>query len=97
MEKSRAIFDAAVDSIIVIDENLKIIEASPSSDSTFAFTREQTEGRMALDFVHPEDRGLILEALERGFVERRSDEGPVPGPAHRRSLGDDRVAGPDAS
>jgi PAS domain S-box-containing protein len=67
-EKSRAIFDAAVDSIIVIDENLKIVEASPSSDSTFAFSREQTEGRMALDFVHPEDRGLILEALQRGFA-----------------------------
>jgi PAS domain S-box-containing protein len=68
MEKSRAIFDAAVDSIIVIDATLKIIEASPSSDSTFAFSREETEGRAALDFVHPEDRALILEALERGFV-----------------------------
>jgi PAS domain S-box-containing protein len=67
LEKSRAIFDAAVDSIIVIDENLRVVEASPSSDSTFAFTREQTEGRMALDFVHPEDRGMILEALQRGF------------------------------
>jgi PAS domain S-box-containing protein len=67
-EKSRAIFDAAVDSIIVIDENMKIVEASPSSDSTFAFSREQTEGRMALDFVHPDDRGLIIEALERGFA-----------------------------
>jgi PAS domain S-box-containing protein len=68
MEKSRAIFDAAVDSIIVIDADLKVVEASPSSDSTFAFTREQTEGRVALDFVHPEDRAMILEALERGFA-----------------------------
>ena len=68
MEKSRAIFDAAVDSIIVIDENMTVVEASPSSDSNFAFTREQTEGRGALDFVHPEDHVLILEALERGFT-----------------------------
>jgi PAS domain S-box-containing protein len=68
MEKSRAIFDAAVDSIIVIDENMTVVEASPSSDSNFAFSREQTEGRMALDFVHPEDHVLILEALERGFT-----------------------------
>jgi PAS domain S-box-containing protein len=68
MEKSRAILDAAADSIIVIDENLRVVEASPSSDSTFAFSREQTEGRAALDFVHPEDRSLILEALERGFA-----------------------------
>jgi len=67
-EKSRAIFDAAVDSIIVIDENLTIVEASPSSDSTFAFTREQTEGRMALDFVHPDDHALIMETLERAFT-----------------------------
>ena len=50
LEKSRAIFDAAVDSIIVIDKNLKVVEASPSNDSTFAFSREETEGRGALDF-----------------------------------------------
>jgi len=68
VEKSRAIFDAAVDSIIVIDENMNIIEASPSNDSTFAFSRAQTEGRVALDFVHPEDHNMILEALERGFA-----------------------------
>jgi PAS domain S-box-containing protein len=68
LEKSRAIFDAAVDSIIVIDENLQVVEASPSNDSTFAFTREETEGRLALDFVHPEDQGMILETLERGFA-----------------------------
>jgi PAS domain S-box-containing protein len=68
IEKSRAIFDAAVDSIVVIDENMIVVEASPSNDSTFAFTREQTEGRAALDFVHPEDHGLILEALKRGFA-----------------------------
>ena len=45
----------------------------------------------------PRTAALILEALERGFVERRGDEGAFPGPAHRRTLGDDRVAGPDAS
>jgi PAS domain S-box-containing protein len=68
LAKSRAIFDAAVDSIIVIDKNLKVVEASPSNDSTFAFSREETEGRVALDFVHPDDQGMILEALERGFA-----------------------------
>ena len=68
LEKSRAIFDAAVDSIIVINEKLEVVEASPSNDSAFAFPREETEGRMALDFVHPEDQGMILEALERGFA-----------------------------
>jgi PAS domain S-box-containing protein len=47
---------------------MMIVEASPSSDTNFAFTREQTEGRMALDFVHPEDRALILETFERGFT-----------------------------
>jgi PAS domain S-box-containing protein len=71
LEKSRAIFDAAVDSIIVIDKDLTVVEASPSNDSTFAFTREETEGRRALDFVHPEDQEMILETLARGFA---SDE-----------------------
>ena len=68
LDKSRAIFDAAVDSIVVIDKDLNIVEASPSNDSTFAFPREETEGRMALDFVHPDDRDLILDALARGFA-----------------------------
>jgi PAS domain S-box-containing protein len=68
MEKSRAIFDAAVDSIIVVDKDLKVVEASPSNDSTFAFTREETEGRSALDFVHPDDHATVREALERGFA-----------------------------
>jgi len=54
--------------IIVIDKNLKVVEASPSNDSTFAFSREETEGRGALDFVHPDDQGMILEVLERGFA-----------------------------
>ena len=68
LEKSRAIFDAAVDSIIVINEKLQVVEASPSNDSAFAFPREETEGRMALDFVHPEDQGMILEVLVRVFA-----------------------------
>jgi PAS domain S-box-containing protein len=68
MEKSRAIFDAAVDSIIVVDTDLNVVEASPSNDSTFAFTREQTEGRSALDFVHPEDHDMVRAALESGFA-----------------------------
>jgi PAS domain S-box-containing protein len=68
MEKSRAIFDAAVDSIVVVDKDLRVVEASPSNDSTFAFTREETEGRSALDFVHPDDQQMVRDALERGFV-----------------------------
>jgi PAS domain S-box-containing protein len=69
IEKSRAIFDAAVDSIVVLDENLKVIEASPSNETFFSFSREETEGRQAMDFIHPEDRAGVLEAIEHGFAE----------------------------
>lgn len=69
IEKSRAIFDAAVDSIIVMDENLKVVEASPSNDTFFSFSKEETEGRNALDFVHPDDRATVLEAVARSFAE----------------------------
>jgi PAS domain S-box-containing protein len=68
IEKSRAIFDAAVDSIVVLDENLKVIEASPSNDTFFSFSKEETEGRQAMDFVHPDDRAGVLEAIEQGFA-----------------------------
>ncbi len=68
IEKSRAIFDAAVDSIVVLDENLKVVEASPSNDSFFSFSKEETEGRQAMDFVHPDDRTSVFEAIQQGFA-----------------------------
>ena len=68
IEKSRAIFDAAADSIIVLDENLKVIEASPSNDTFFSFSKEETEGRQGMDFVHPDDRAGVLEAITHGFA-----------------------------
>jgi PAS domain S-box-containing protein len=68
IEKSRAIFDAAVDSIIVLDENLRVIEASPSNDTFFSFSKEETEGHHAMDFVHPDDRAGVLEAIAHGFA-----------------------------
>jgi PAS domain S-box-containing protein len=68
IEKSRAIFDAAVDSIIVLDENLRVLEASPSNDTFFSFSREETEGRQAMDFVHPDDRAMVLEAVAQSFA-----------------------------
>jgi PAS domain S-box-containing protein len=68
IEKSRAIFDAAVDSIVVLDENLRVIEASPSNDTFFSFSKEETEGRQAMDFIHPDDRAGVLEAITNGFA-----------------------------
>ena len=67
IEKSRAIFDAAVDSIIVIDHNLMIVEASKSNDPFFSFITPDIEGRHAMDFVHPDDQVMVLEAIDRGF------------------------------
>ncbi len=67
IEKSRAIFDAAVDSIIVLDEDLTVVEASPSNDDFFSFSKEATEGMYALDFVHPDDHPAVLDAINRGF------------------------------
>jgi PAS domain S-box-containing protein len=67
IEKSRAIFDAAVDSIVVLDENLTVVEASPSNDGFFSFSKEATEGMYALDFVHPDDHANVVEAISRGF------------------------------
>ncbi len=67
LEKSRAIFDAAVDSIIVIDKNFVVVESSPASDASESFSREEREGRIALEFVHPEDQDVVREAIERAF------------------------------
>ncbi|MEO9181370.1 MAG: PAS domain S-box protein [Acidimicrobiales bacterium] len=67
IEKSRAIFDAAVDSIIVINEKLIVVEASPSNEGFFSFSKESTEGMYALDFVHPDDHADVIAAINNGF------------------------------
>jgi len=71
--KTKAILDAAPDSIIVIDRDLSIVEASPGTERIYGFPKEERMGRSAMSIVHPDDVPTVTAELERMFA-AKSDE-----------------------
>jgi PAS domain S-box-containing protein len=66
-ETTRAILDAAIDSIIVIDRDLTILEASPGTESLHGVAAEDRVGRQVYELVHPEDRDMVRAAFTTAF------------------------------
>jgi PAS domain S-box-containing protein len=71
--KTKAILDAAPDSIVLIGRDLVIIEASPGTERIYGYPKEERMGRSAMNIVHPDDEPVIAEVLEQMF-ESASDE-----------------------
>ena len=71
--KTRAILDAAPDSIVVIDRDLTIVEASPGTERIYGFPKSERMGRSAMAIVHPEDAPDV-EAQLKGMFANESDE-----------------------
>jgi PAS domain S-box-containing protein len=65
--KMRAIIDTAVDAITVIDRDFIIMEVSPSSEQMYGIPEEFRRGQDALEFMHPDDRPIVVEAMRRIF------------------------------
>ncbi len=62
--KTQAILDAAPDSIVVIDQDLMISEASPGTERIYGYPKEERMGHSAMTIVHPDDQSMIAEVLE---------------------------------
>jgi PAS domain S-box-containing protein len=71
--KTKIILDAAPDSIVVIDRDLIIIEASPGTERIYGYPKSERMGRSAMTIVHPDDVARVTGELERMF-ERGGDE-----------------------
>jgi PAS domain S-box-containing protein len=71
--KTKIILDAAPDSIVVIDRDLTIIEASPGTERIYGYPKSERMGRSAMTIVHPDDVAMVTGELERMF-ERGGDE-----------------------
>lgn len=71
--KTKAILDAAPDSIVVIDRDFMILEASPGTERVYGYPSEERMGRSAMTIVHPEDQPLVAASLDRMFVEKSSE------------------------
>jgi PAS domain S-box-containing protein len=66
-ETTRAILDAAIDSIIVIDRDLTIVEANPGTQSLHGVPAQDRVGRNVAELVYAEDRELVLNAFRTAF------------------------------
>jgi PAS domain S-box-containing protein len=71
--KTQAILDAAPDSIVVIDRELTVVEASPGTERIYGIPKSERMGRSALAVVHPDDIPIVTAELGRMFAEE-SDE-----------------------
>ena len=67
LETTRAIFDAAADSIVMINRQFEVVESNLASASMFGSTAGQRAGRASMAVVHPDDLGIVTEAAERMF------------------------------
>jgi PAS domain S-box-containing protein len=67
--KTKAILDAAPDSIVVIDRNFKILEASPGTERIYGYPKEERMGQSAMSIMHPDDQARVVAQLERLFAQ----------------------------
>ena len=65
--REQAILDAAIDSIIVIDRDLTILEASPGTQSLHGVPAEDRVGRKVYELVNTEDREMVRTAFTTAF------------------------------
>jgi PAS domain S-box-containing protein len=64
---AEAMFEAAADSIVIIDRELKIVESSPESEHIYGYPDKGRRGRSGLNIVDDEDRPAVEAALRRTF------------------------------
>ena len=62
-----AMFDAAADSIVIIDRDLNIVESSPESERIYGYPETGRRGRTGLNIIHDDDRPVVEAALRRTF------------------------------
>jgi PAS domain S-box-containing protein len=64
---TEAMFEAAADSIIIIDRDLIIVESSPESEQIYGYPEVNRRGRTGLDIIDPVERPVVEAALRKTF------------------------------
>jgi PAS domain S-box-containing protein len=64
---TEAMFEAAADSIVIIDRDLVIVESSPESEQIYGYPEVNRRGRTGLDIIDTLDRPRVEAALRRTF------------------------------
>jgi PAS domain S-box-containing protein len=64
-ERMRAILESALDCIVTIDHQGRIVEFNPAAEKTFGYKREETIGHQMADLIIPPS---LREPHQRGFT-----------------------------
>ena len=63
-EHFRALIENATDIITILSADATLGYVSPSVERILGYRNEELEGRLAFDFVHPEDKDRIIQIFE---------------------------------
>ncbi len=74
LETTVAIFDATVDGIVLIDNDLRVVEASQAGERFHGVPASQRRGRDVTELVHPDEQEMVRASLRRAFEEDGSVE-----------------------
>ena len=76
--RKRAIFEAALDCMIMIDHDGRVVEFNPAAEKTFGFSRQEVIGKeMSELLAHPDARKRHLNNIER--YEQHHEQGSLMG------------------
>ena len=64
---AEAMFEAAADSIVIIDRDLNIVGSSPESERIYGYPETGRRGHTGLSIIDPEDRPVVEAALRKTF------------------------------
>jgi PAS domain S-box-containing protein len=64
---AEAMFEAAADSIVIIDRDLNIVGSSPESERIYGYPETGRRGHTGLNIIDPEDRPVVEAALRKTF------------------------------
>jgi two-component system, cell cycle sensor histidine kinase and response regulator CckA len=65
----RALIENSLDIVAILDAETGVKYVSPSVERILGYTVDELVGRMSLDFVHPDDAGVLAEIFERALLE----------------------------
>jgi PAS domain S-box-containing protein len=68
----RAVFDGAVDGMVIVDDELRLVDANPAACDLLGLPREKVLGRVAGEFM-ARDLGFDFQAVWRDFLAQGLD------------------------
>jgi len=66
-ERFRGVAERSSDMILLVDERATATYVSPSVEKIFGYLPREIVGKMAGDFIHPDDMSIVLEGINKNI------------------------------